>query len=314
MGADVDLTAETEALFKLPLSQFTSARNALATRLSQAGRQADAAQVKALGKPPVSAWVVNQLYWRAPAPFNRLLSSAADLRRAQATRLAGKPVDVQEPLKAQRDALNELSRQALAFLSQEGHAASPDVLRRVTLDLQGLAARAGTGADTTPLGHLTADVDAPGFETLAALVPKGGTGTARDATSRVLSFPPDRATRPKDARATTDVAREEARQVQARARRAAAQKAIGEAERSVVAAKREAAKAESAMKRAAAELKNAERERERASALLEKAAAKADAARGSARKAAAAAADAAQWVDDAERALTRAREQQAELD
>ena len=47
--------------------------------------------------------------------FERLLESGAKLRQAQAAGLAGKPVNVHDPLKARREALNELSRQAGCF-------------------------------------------------------------------------------------------------------------------------------------------------------------------------------------------------------
>jgi hypothetical protein len=56
--------ADVDALFKLPLDEFTSARNALAAQLKKVGKQAEAIEVKALVKPSVSAWVVNQLYWQ----------------------------------------------------------------------------------------------------------------------------------------------------------------------------------------------------------------------------------------------------------
>ena len=71
-------------LFTLPLDEFTAARNALAGRLKKAGKTAEAEQVKGLGKPPVSAWAVNQLYWRHRKPFDALMASAEQFRKAQA--------------------------------------------------------------------------------------------------------------------------------------------------------------------------------------------------------------------------------------
>ena len=53
--------SEVDALFQLALPEFTAARNALASRLQKAGGKEAAATVKSLAKPPVSAWVVNQL-------------------------------------------------------------------------------------------------------------------------------------------------------------------------------------------------------------------------------------------------------------
>jgi hypothetical protein len=301
----MDLSTDLDALFQLPLNEFTGARNALASRLQKAGRKDEADQVRKLTKPPVSAWVVNQLFWKERTWFDRLLASGAKLRQVQAAGLAGKPVSVHDSLKAQREALNELSRHAAAFLSRDGHAPSPDVLRRVTLDLQGLAAQDTSGDGPAP-GRLTADVEATGFDALAALVPKSGDGSPRSGSgsSKVLSFAPSR--QPATAK-SAGKANDQARRERERAQAAAARRAIQEAERTLAAARRDATKAEAAMKAAAARLKELEREKQKAEAALEKTAAAADAARQAARYTASEAADAAQAVDDAERALARAK-------
>ena len=301
----MDLSADLDALFQLPLNEFTGARNALATRLQKAGRKEDAEQVRKLTKPPVSAWVVNQLFWKERTWFDRLLASGAKLRQAQAAGLAGKPINVHDPLKAQREALNELSRQAAVFLSRDGHAPSPDVLRRVTLDLQGLATRDAAGDGPAP-GRLTADVEATGFDALAALVPKSGNGQARGGagTSKVLSFASNRQLpQAKGAGRGSDEAGRERERAQA----AAARRAVQDAERTLASARRDATKAEAAMKAAAARLKESEREKLKAEAAMEKTTAAADAARQAARRTASDAADAAQAVVDAERALERAK-------
>jgi hypothetical protein len=46
-----DLQDDVDALFRLPVAEFTSARNALAARLKKSGRSDEAASVKALAKP-----------------------------------------------------------------------------------------------------------------------------------------------------------------------------------------------------------------------------------------------------------------------
>ncbi len=56
--------SDIDDLFQLPLTEYTAARNALAASLKAAGRAKDAMAVKALPRPPLSAWTVNQLYWR----------------------------------------------------------------------------------------------------------------------------------------------------------------------------------------------------------------------------------------------------------
>ena len=79
--------ADIDALFQLPLGEFTAARNALAAQLKKDRRHAEASEAKALAKPSVSAWVVNQLFWRHRKLFGRLIDSGDRLRRAQAERL-----------------------------------------------------------------------------------------------------------------------------------------------------------------------------------------------------------------------------------
>src|ERR1051325_11762461 len=76
-GPDID------ALFQLPLAEFTGARNALAARLKKEGRSIDAERVKALANPPAPAWAVNQLYWQDPEAIEQLLETGERLRKAQ---------------------------------------------------------------------------------------------------------------------------------------------------------------------------------------------------------------------------------------
>src|SRR5687767_599465 len=49
-------TAEIDALFKRSLDEFTAARNSLAARLKKEGRAVEAERVKAIQKPPATAW------------------------------------------------------------------------------------------------------------------------------------------------------------------------------------------------------------------------------------------------------------------
>ena len=62
-----DFESRIDALFQLPLDEFTAARNALA---KEAGK--DAPALKQLTKPPVAAWAVNQLYWERRDDYEAL--------------------------------------------------------------------------------------------------------------------------------------------------------------------------------------------------------------------------------------------------
>ena len=299
--------SEVDALFQLALPEFTAARNALASRLQKAGDKEAAATVKSLAKPPVSAWVVNQLYWRNREAFDRLLTAGARLRQAQASQLAGHATNLRELLTTHRETLTELSKQAAALLSQSGHQPSPDVMRRVTMTLEGLAAQ-GLLDGAPSAGRLTADVDPPGFETISALAPRadGDKPAHNTGDARVLAFRANQrvAANGKGKHKGAAGAGADARDAE---RRKAAQAALKSAERALAEARRDAAAAEAALKKAAGRLKDVEKEKKELEARLEKAAAAADTARQAARKTASEAADAAQVVEDAERAVEAAR-------
>src|SRR5262245_46377336 len=126
------MASDVDELFKLPLGEFTAARNALAAQLKKAGRQAEADEVKALPKPSASAWVVNQLYWRFRPDFDRLLDAGERLRNAQAAQLTRGAADVREPVNARRDAIAALLRAAERVLTDGGHGATRDTDRKST--------------------------------------------------------------------------------------------------------------------------------------------------------------------------------------
>ncbi len=164
-----DIEREVDDLFALPLDDFTAVRNALAARLKKDGRANDAARVKSLQKPPVSAWVVNQLYWRHREAFDRLLATGKEFRIAQTSQLSGKAVDLRVSRDTRGESLNELSHLAAELLQEGGHNASPETLRRVRTTLEALSAYASGPAGPYP-GRLTENVDPPGFDALAALI------------------------------------------------------------------------------------------------------------------------------------------------
>ena len=77
------LESQIDELYKLPLDEFTKARNALAKTLSGNDKK----DVSSLVKPSVAMWVVNQLYWRDPATYKALVDASEKLR-ARASRRA----------------------------------------------------------------------------------------------------------------------------------------------------------------------------------------------------------------------------------
>jgi hypothetical protein len=267
---------EIDALFKLPLGEFTPARNALAARLKKAGEQAQADAVKALPKPSVPAWVVNQLYWQHREAFDRLLAAGDRFRKSPGKR---------ELLEARRSAQAALVPFATAVLQDAGSSGSRDMLRRVTTTLEALATY-GSSHDATQPGRLTAELTPPGFDLLAGLLPPRASQPAHG----------------KDAR-------EEERK-----RLAAAAKAdVREAERALRAARTQAERTAAAFDAAAKRAKQSERRRVEAEKQFAKIVAEADAARVSARETEANAKQATLAAESAERLLEQARGKLDEL-
>src|SRR5689334_24493238 len=130
------IDAEIDALFQLPLAEFTGARNALAKRLKDEGRTLDAERVKAFAKPPAPAWAVNQLYWQDPKAIERLLTLGERIRRAQTGQL--KNADLRALIDEKKKMTATLLTKAAALLEQAGHSASPDTMRRVSATLEAL--------------------------------------------------------------------------------------------------------------------------------------------------------------------------------
>jgi len=148
--------AAVAQLYQAPHASFVEERKRLAAELKATGEKAGAAQLAKLGRPPISAWVVNQLWWHARDAFDALFASAARLRDGDLTANA-----------AHRDALAKLRARATAMLSDAGHATTEATLRRVTQTLSALAATGSFEPD--PPGALSADRDPPGFEAIGIL-------------------------------------------------------------------------------------------------------------------------------------------------
>jgi hypothetical protein len=78
-----------DELYGLPLQDFTKARDEHARRLRKDGRREEAEAVKALRKPTVPAWALNQLARRHPNEVRELLATGTRMREGQEALLAG---------------------------------------------------------------------------------------------------------------------------------------------------------------------------------------------------------------------------------
>jgi hypothetical protein len=165
----VDLDAELDRLYGLPLDGFTAARDALARSLREAGDAPAAAEVKQRKKPNLAAWTVNQLVRRYPDELAALVDATDGLRRAQRKVLGGaKPQALREASDERRRAAGALAKLAGGALREAGHAASPGTLAAVHDTLMALATD-DAGAEDLKRGRLTRELKPQAILDVSAL-------------------------------------------------------------------------------------------------------------------------------------------------
>lgn len=232
-----------DALYGLPLDEFTPARDALAKELRAGGERAAADWVKALKKPTATAWLVNQLARTQGADAKGVLDSGEAVRAAQERALAGKgkPGELGEATEEHGRAMRALLGKAPGLLDREGRSPSAATLDRAAETLRAIAlddeARAGFAS-----GRLTRERQASG-----------------------LGFAPG-ASAPAAARKRSGAAR-----TQEKERKARAQAALKDAKAKHREQTRKVAELERALKRAQSALDAARADQARAQALVEEA-------------------------------------------
>lgn len=256
-----------DALFKLPLTEFIGTRKKLAAQLKKDGNADEAERVKALAKPPISAWTVNQLYWTHREEFDELLATGQRFRKAQTS---GKMANMREALDGRREALSQLSDLATEILRDAGHNPSLDTLRRITTTLEALSSYESLSDGLTP-GRLTQDVDPPGFDSFGSFVPSAG--IAKRAPDPPKVSPPKKsvtaASKPESSKAAADTTQREERQ----ARINAAKVSLQNSKKSLAAARAMTKSLEAAQKRAEATAREAEKQKRQAEERFKKASA-----------------------------------------
>lgn len=246
----LDLSAEVDRLYQLPLAEFTAARNALVKRVQAEHGGEAAGHIRTLAKPSIAAWTLNQLHWRHRTDFMALLLAGDALRQAQQQRLGGADVDLGPPMRARQDAMDTLLAHAADLLKEAGHQPRPEMRQRLQASLDALAAYGTAEAGPRP-GRLTAEVPPPGFAALAGLMPASPPATA--------------------AAASRDAGARPRLKVVARREREKAQAALASAEAALAAARDAADRAAEALARADAEWQAARQQLAEAQRVLDEA-------------------------------------------
>jgi hypothetical protein len=151
-----DIDAELDELYALPLEGFTSARNALAKRLADAGDKEGAAAVKKLPKPNVAAWALNQLSRRVPDDLARLYEIRDELENA------GGAQDMRRLSDERRKLVGHLVNEAASALESAGHSAAAATRDRISQSL--LAGGDDDDRDALLKGRLSKEITSSGLD------------------------------------------------------------------------------------------------------------------------------------------------------
>jgi hypothetical protein len=166
--------SEIDQLWTLPLEDFTRVRDDLAKRAKEEGDADGAKEIKALRKPSVAAWAVNQLARRRSDDIRRLLGLGEVMRKAQREAFEGGGRDALRTATTERRRLvDQLVDDAEALLAQAEHGSSRAVLDKVSQTLIAAASDEDTGA-LVAAGILQREAVPPsGLDDMSAWLPSG---------------------------------------------------------------------------------------------------------------------------------------------
>jgi hypothetical protein len=157
-----NIDSRIDDLYRLPPDEFVAARTALAKTLTGD----DAKRVKALQKPTVVPWSVNQVYWHARDVYDRVLKAGEKLRDAQLTALKGRASDVRGATTAHREAVAAAVKAASRLATDAGARPDPEPLARM---FEALSLQKTTSEQH---GRFTKPLQPQGFEALAGIAIK----------------------------------------------------------------------------------------------------------------------------------------------
>lgn len=157
------MSDEVDALYALPLDEFTAARNALAKQLGSE-------EIRKLAKPSVPAWAVNQLARRERRKFGELLKSGETLQKQVLGGKAGLGA-LRDAQQHERQLVLDLVLRAESLLKDAGRPATAATLERISETLAA-GAQTAEGREALRSGRLTEELEPAGFEALSGLTPR----------------------------------------------------------------------------------------------------------------------------------------------
>jgi len=256
-----DRDKQIDQLYSAPLNEFVERRNELARSLRKDGAGGAADEVKALRKPTLPAWTVNQLARREKMRLRGLLTAGERLRKAHQELLSGgSPEALQQGRDGERRAIAELTGAAEALLKEAGHPTSEATLERVSETLHAAVVDEGLGRRVRE-GRLDKEQQATGFgfdNLPAGQAAKPVARATRDRTRRTTQAQPAQDRRAEERKdRELEAAQEKHRQAEESLR--AARRSVKDAERAVKSQARELERAERELSTSRAEVADAER-------------------------------------------------------
>jgi hypothetical protein len=156
------LDRAAEELYGLPPGDFTRARDELAGRLRKDGKREEAQAVKALRKPTLAAWALNQLGRHRRKDVERLLEAGRKLQKAQEDLVGGGEVSAFQAAAAkERELVAELTREAAALAAKTGAKPAASLEEKIGATLRAAALDEETAVDLAA-GRLVREREAVG--------------------------------------------------------------------------------------------------------------------------------------------------------
>jgi hypothetical protein len=174
------------ALYRAAPEDFIAGRDALAKGLRDAGSDGEARAVKALRKPTVVAWALNQLGDRDPSGVEALIGAGGELRAAQRAAVSGRGAErLRSATTARRKAVSDLTAVAAGVLTGAGRDPSAHV-DEITSALEAAAVDDEAGATLRQGTFERPPRPESGFGDLAGLtlVPSEGVTTTSKAAKK----------------------------------------------------------------------------------------------------------------------------------
>ena len=159
MASRSEVEEAADQLYALSPREFTAARDARAKEAKDAGDKEAAAEIKALRKPTVTAWLANQLVRQHADEVRPLLELGSALREATAT-VSGP--QLRELSRQRNDVVRALVRQARRLAADAGQAVSEDVARGLEETLNAALADPGQ-AELLLQGRLSVQLKHSGY-------------------------------------------------------------------------------------------------------------------------------------------------------